>query len=268
MSGGRGARWLIGLVVVALVMIAGAAVYKRSVKPRVPVDDVRVLVAFTTVQDGGGRAADLIAYARLVPGRDAIEVVLVPGTMRVDVPGVTDDRLRDVYAYGGAKMLAQAFSEAAGVPVDAALALDEPALIDVLGRAGPVTLRLPEEVAVFRQDRYEAFSAGRLSLEPTQVADVAAGAGLAEPPGEDMTLQAALVTATVGLLANSPVGPNLLGAVEASGDRVVLDRLRELATAAGWPRLAVSAAPGAATEEAGKRYFTVQVGSLPPRPSR
>ena len=268
MSGGRVARWLIGLVVIGLLAIAGVAAYKSRLGPAVPMDDVRVLVALTTVQDDGSRAADLVGYATLVPGRGAIDLVLVPGTMRVDVPGVTDDRLRDVYAYGGAKVLAQAFSDAAGVPVDAALAVDEPALIKVLGRAGPLRLRLAQDVAVFRQDRYEVFPSGDLSLEPTQVADVVAAAGLAEPPGEDMTLQAALVTATAGLLAGGPAGRDLVGGAETSGDREVLARLGELAGAAGWPRIEVSAAAGTATEEAGRRYFTPRAGFLGERRAR
>jgi hypothetical protein len=231
-------------------------------------DDVRVLVALTTIQEDGSRAADLVGYATLVPGRGAIDLVIVPGTMRVDVPGVTDDRLRDVYAYGGAKVLARAFSQAAGVPVDAALAVDEPALIAVLGRAGTLRLRLAEDVAVFRHDRYEVFSDGDVSLEPTQVADIAAAAGLAEAPGEDTTLQAALVTATVGLLANAPAGRDLLLAAEASGDPDVLRRLGALARAAGWPTIEVSAAPGTATEEAGKRYFTPEEGFVAERRAR
>jgi hypothetical protein len=254
--------------VVVLLAIAGAAVYQRSFHPRAPLDDVRVLAAVTTVQDDGSRAADLVGYARVVPGRGSIEVVLVPGTMRVDVPGVTDDRLRDVYAYGGAGLLAKAFSGAVGVPVDAALVVDEPALIGALGRAGPVPLLLAQDVAVFRQDRYEAFSAGMLSLEPTQVADLIAAAGLAEPPGEDMTLQAALVTGTAGLLADGPAGQELFGAAETSGDRTVLRRLGELAATAGWPRVEVVAASGAATEEAGKLYFDLRAGSIVGRGAR
>lgn len=259
-GGARGTRWLIGLVVVAFALIAGAAAYRRAAKPAVPMDDVRVLVALTTIQDDGGRAADLVGYGRLVPGRGAVELVLVPGTMRVDVPGVTDDRLRDVYAYGGVKLLAQAFSETASVPVDAAVAVDEPGLIEILDRAGPVRLRLRQDVAVFRQDRYELFSAGRVSLEPTQVVDVAAAAGLSEPPGEDTTLQAALVTATARLLAGTPAGTALLAGAEKSGDRAVLERLSELAAGAGWPRLEVSAAPGTVTDQGGKRYFDLKAG--------
>ena len=248
------------LVALSVVAVVALTAWRMLSRPHVPQDDVRVLAIVTTVQDDGSRAADLIAYARIVAGKDAVDVVLVPSTLRVRVAGVSDDRLREIYSYGGAAEVRQVFAEHLGVPVDVAVAIDEPQLVSLLGGASSVRVRLARTVDLFRRDRYESFPEGTdLSLTPTDTVDLLAASALSEPPGEDMTMQAALVSAALPVVAPRLAGSRAPAEVDVSGDGRTIRRMQSLLAQAGWPNMALEIAPGRRSVVGERVYFDPEV---------
>jgi hypothetical protein len=230
--------------VICVVAAAGFGVWRAGLATPVKSRDIRLLLALTTIQEDGSRAADVVAYVRLDPGAASIPVVIVPSTLRVDVPGVSDDRLREVYPYGGARMLGQAFSSRLGMPVDAAVAIDESQAVTALAPFAPINVRVDRDISLFRSDRYETYDRGSTaSLDATQVVDLAAASALSEPPGQDVTLQAALVRAVVASVAPALAKfPSV--ALDEWGDPRILAELPGLVRDSGWPEVEILLPPG------------------------
>lgn len=251
----RAAAWGLGLIIAFAVLgaIAVAGLTRRTGTVR---GDARAVVALVTVQEDGSRAADVVAYVRLRPREGLTDIVLVPATTRVAVPGISDDRLRDVYAYGGAKLVGEVFAERFGVPVDVTAVVREDALIDLLGGVGSFQITLDREIDMFRKDRYRTFPEGRpVSVDATTAADLLAASALAEPPGPDMELQARLVSAALVAVAPKEGSIRLGDGWELCCSKEVEEQLSAAASGSAWPSASVAASPGRTSGEGSKAYF-------------
>lgn len=263
------------VVVLVIAVVAGAAAYWRlEGQALTRMNDVRVLVAFTALQEDGSRAVDEALYCRLKPGGGRIEAVLVPTSLEVGVPGITEDRLSEIYSFGGPSLLAQAFSRATGVRVDAAIVIDESALEKLLARVPPVSIVTNRAIDVFRQGRYSTFGADTtVTLTPAQTVDLLAAAGFlgggsqgsvseTTPTAPDVAgvvrdgvLQGRLVAGILRSLSSRGTALPSVSYVEVWATDGLAAHLEGLAHDAGWPRLQIQKGEGSFRLMNGRMYW-------------
>lgn len=265
-------------------VVVGLVVAFAQGRVPVPRSEANILVGVTTISDAGERTLDLAALVHAKRGAEALEVILFPTAVRVDVAGVTDDRLREVYAFGGSALAAKAFSTSVKVPVDAAIVLDEPQVVRWLTTQAGVSLDIPGSIEVFRHERYTAFSKGqRATLTPAETLDLVAAAGLPEaqeddspaergvlpaaretapapaavpeePQTQDTKLQARVVAAVLRAMGSDADVPLLKGS-DVWMQRMTSGQLKALVTSSGWPRVKLDRATGSFRTERYRSYW-------------
>lgn len=170
----------------------------------------RVIVAVLSRGDGDeepGWYADSVFVVMLDGGSGkarkarAVRAVIVPGTTKTMVPGVTFKQVRYGYAFGGGTLLRDAVNRALRTDVEDYLVVADVTLARAIDRMGGVPFEVKEDVNTYIDGEYEIIRQGRQVLGGTRFRHLLYHYGhlpfIEGGAGGQSELAAALVAATL-----------------------------------------------------------------------
>ncbi len=166
----------------------------------------RVLIMAAAPDDTGALVAQVIAEADLT--QSPAVIASIEPSLTVTIPGVTYDALKDAYAFGDGRAVAEAYAgaQAASEPLPY-IAVPAEALYDAVGVQGGITVTIPAQMNVFDGERLFTFEPGERTITAEELPALFRGAPYLAPREraqlqEDLSVELArLVAAWPGGLA-------------------------------------------------------------------
>jgi anionic cell wall polymer biosynthesis LytR-Cps2A-Psr (LCP) family protein len=199
-------RSAISGAVAALVICAvavGALVWYRAASPQAAFDAASdsVVLMFTSQSADGATQAALITVVGDGRFRD------VSADTTVVIPGATYKKLRDAYAFGGAKDVATTVGQTRGTPSMRYVAVPQSVWLPALQSGTPsVTVSVSRAISVFGPTGLTSLKSGEQTMTARQIAGlVGALPYLGQSDADVLRLQ--LDQALISAVASPPVDP-------------------------------------------------------------
>lgn len=158
----RGQRWVLGLLLTAVILVGGAVVGLYLADFRMgdagtlgnlaPGDGTYLLVGTDSREnlpddlegkfgDFGGSRADVIILMQVVDGNR--QMISIPRDLKVDIPGSGTNKINAAYAFGGPDLLVETLTAEFGIPINHYIEVSFGGFAGIVDSLGGIELSFP-----------------------------------------------------------------------------------------------------------------------------